>query len=143
MTFETNLRRAQDSGRRFDTVTNMTTGKQSILYLTKARNAVRERAKQDQLLQLPTILIEQVKKMAQDKILMISSEADQRNMLVSAVELVEVNGGRSAEEERELDRYRLVWGKIKAIRSYSNELESIIKETENPLEIDLELGWPD
>lgn len=86
---------------------------------------------------------QEIKNIASKRILEIAPEWKQRNIMVRAVELVEINGGASLEEIEELNAIRAIWARIRAVRSYSDSLEARVDSVEDKLSVDIETGWPE
>lgn len=92
-------------------------------------------------------LPERIKEIAGQKILDIAPEWKQRNMLAGAIDLVEVNGSRSQDQNDKLQEYQDIWTRVESIRAYSDALEADVAEAiasgGNPELIDIESGWPE
>lgn len=85
----------------------------------------------------------QVKAIAYSKIVAIAPEWKQRNLIARAIEVVEINGSATPEEQAELEAMKVVWSRIKAIRAYSDFLEQSLNAAEDKLAVDITSGWPE
>lgn len=86
--------------------------------------------------------IQKVKALAQQKINTLAPEWKQRNATARALELVNIiatGGTLTTDEQAEKDTIDALWVQVKAIRAYSNTLETSVNADVNA---DISIGWP-
>lgn len=129
-------------------LTKIVNGKRISITSKKAQDIEKEWAdidnkiKEDKIARLPT----DVKSVAHKKIVAILPEWKQRNQLARTLELLDKKSAGSAltvEEQSEVDDIRAQWGRVQAIRSYSDTLEDELARSEDPLSVDINSGWPE
>ena len=115
------------------------------VFLTDAEIAKRQQEDEHWLtVEKPKSYIKSIKEIAQQRILAIAPEYEQRNKLAQAIELAAIpDSERTQSQKDEALELKTMWAKINDIRRHSNALEAQIKRGNYPnLRDQTSQGWP-